>query len=131
MSPRTKGWSGKPNPLRKWGRKTTLSPAAGVGMIWPLSGSLCAMFAAKYPALRRSSISFSVTEEASHLPLEPDPTMVGGGGGGEKDESFFGHWSLGDWKAEAGRRRGEERRNLLPSYRRLKCQPSPHLCLET
>src|SRR5215216_1375881 len=89
MSPRTKGWSGKPNPLRKWGRKTTLSPAARVGMIWPLAGSLCAMFAARYPALRRSFISFSVMEEASHLPLEPDPAMVGGGGGGEKDGSFF------------------------------------------
>jgi len=44
--------------------------------------------------------------------------MVGGGGGGEKDESFFGRWSLGDWKAEARRRRAEEMRNLFPSYRR-------------
>src|SRR5215216_4107893 len=115
MSPRNKGWSGKPSPLRKWETKTTLSPAVGVGMIGPLSGSLCAMFAGRYPVLRRSSMSFSLMEEASHLPLEPDPAMVGGGGGGEKDESFFGRWSLGDGKAEAGRRRGEERRNMLPS----------------
>ena len=40
-------------------------------------------------------------EEASHLPLEPAPAMVGGGGGGgEKDGDFAGAESLGDWKAE-------------------------------
>ena len=45
-------------------------------------------------------ISFSVMEEASHLPLEPDSAMVGGGGGGgEKDRNFSGSKSLGDWKA--------------------------------
>ena len=43
------------------------------------------MVAAWYPALRRSFISFSVTEEASHLPLEPDPDMAREVGGGEKD----------------------------------------------
>ena len=59
-----------------------------------------------------------MTEEASHLPLEPDPTMVRGGGGGEEDENFSGPESLGDWKAEEIGRRGEERRNPLPSYRR-------------
>ena len=55
----------------------------------------------RYPAVRRSFIS-SVTEEASHLPLEPAPAMVGvgGGGGGEKDGDFAGVESLGDWKAE-------------------------------
>ena len=76
------------------------------------------MVAARYPTLRRSFISFSMTEEASHLPLEPDPAMVGGGGGGEEDENFSGAESLGDWKAEETGRRGEEKRNLLPSYRR-------------
>ena len=70
------------------------------------------MVASRYPVLRRSFISFSVTEEASHLPLEPDPAMVGGGGGGEEDENFLSHAeSLGI------RRRREERRNPLPSYR--------------
>ena len=44
-------------------------------------------------------ISFSITEEASHLPLEPAPAMVGVGGG-EKDGDFAGTESLGDWKAE-------------------------------
>ena len=63
-------------------------------------------------------MSFSVTEEASHFPLEPDLAMVGGGGGGgEEDGNFSGAESLADWKAEETRRRGEERRNPLPSYR--------------
>ena len=65
-----------------------------------LGRSLCAMVAARYPALRRSFIS-SMMEEASHLPLEPDPAMVGaGGGGGEEDENFSGAESLGDGKAK-------------------------------
>ena len=76
------------------------------------------MVAARYPALRRSFISFSITEEASHLTLEPDLAMVGGGGGGgEEDKNFSGAEGLGDWKAEETGRRGEERRNPLPSYR--------------
>ena len=84
------------------------------------------MLAARYPALRRSFISFSVTEEASHLPLEPDPAMLRGGGGGEEDENFLlGTEILGDWKAEEIGRRGEERRNPLPSYRQQKCQRPP------
>ena len=45
----------------------------------------------RYPALRRSVISFSVSHEASHLPLEPALAMVGvGGGGGEKGRDFAG-----------------------------------------
>jgi len=77
------------------------------------------MLAVRYPALLTSFISFFVMEEASHLPLELDSAMVGGGGGGgEKDREFLGAESLGDWKAEENRRRGEERRNLWPSYRR-------------
>ena len=84
-----------------------------------LGGSLCAMVAARYPALRRSFISFSVTEEVSHFPLESDLAMVGGGGGGgEEDRNFLGAKSLRDWKAEETGRHGEERRNPLPSYRR-------------
>ena len=40
-------------------------------------------------------------EEASHLPLEPAPAMVGGGGsGGGKDGEFAGTESLADWMAE-------------------------------
>ena len=58
------------------------------------------MVAARYPALRRYVISFSMTEEASHLPLEPDPAMVRGGGGGEEEENFSDSESLGDWKAK-------------------------------
>ena len=69
-----------------------------------LGGSLCEMVAARYPALKRSFIAFSVTKEASLLPLEPDPAMVEGGGGGKEDENFLGAKSLGDWKAkEIGR----------------------------
>ena len=42
-----------------------------------------------------------MSEEASHLPLEPTSAMVGeSGGGGEKDGDFAGAESLGDWKAE-------------------------------
>ena len=48
------------------------------------------------------------------MPLEPDPAMAGEGGGGGKDWSFFGRWSLEDWKTEAKGRRGEERMNLCP-----------------
>ena len=77
------------------------------------------MLAVRYPALRRSFFSFSIMEEASHLPLELDPAMVGGGGGGgEEDRNFSGTESLGDWKAEETGRHGEEKRNLFPSYRR-------------
>ena len=57
-------------------------------------------------------------EEAYHLPLESDPAMVGGGGAGEDDEKFSGVESLGDWKEEETGRRGEEKGNLLSSYRR-------------
>ena len=57
-------------------------------------------------------------EEVSHLPLEPASAIVGGGGGGgEKDEDFAGVESLRDWKAEEMWRRGEESKDLLPSYR--------------
>ena len=53
----------------------------------------------------------SVTEEASHLPLEPDPSMVrGGGGSGEKDKDFSGAERLGDWKAKETGRHGGGRR---------------------
>ena len=53
------------------------------------------------------------------MPLELDSAMVGGGGGGgEEDRNFSGVDSLGDWKVEETGRRGEERRNPLPSYRR-------------
>ena len=77
------------------------------------------MLAERYPTLQRSCISFSMTEGASHLPLELDPPMVGGGGGGgEKHIDFLGAESLGDWKAEETGRRGEEKKNILPSYRR-------------
>ena len=75
------------------------------------------MLAARYPTLWISFISFSVTEEASHLPLELDLAMVGGGGGGgEKDRDFTGAESLGDWKADEIGRSGEESINPLPSY---------------
>ena len=43
------------------------------------------MSADRYPTPRRPLTSFLVTEEAPHLPLEPDPDMaaeVGGGGKG-------------------------------------------------
>ena len=58
------------------------------------------MLAARYPALRRSFISFSVMKGATNLPLEPDLAMVRGGGGGEGEGNFSGTESLGDWKVE-------------------------------
>ena len=59
------------------------------------------MSAARYPALWRSAMFSSVTEEASHLPLEPALAMVGvGDGGGEKDKDFAGAEILGDLKVE-------------------------------
>ena len=68
---------------------TTLSPGSGVGITCSLVGSLCAKSTDRYPASRSSLTSFSVTEEASHLPFEPDPDMPGEFGGGGKD------WNLG------------------------------------
>ena len=55
---------------------TTLSRGFGVGMICPLAGSRWAISWAKYPASRSFVMSFSVTEEAIHLPCAPDPDMV-------------------------------------------------------
>ena len=56
---------------------TTLSLGSGVGMIYFLIGSRWVMFAAKYPASRSSLTFLSATEEAIHLPCEPDPDMAG------------------------------------------------------
>ena len=46
-----------------------------------LAGSLCLISAVKYLASRSSLMSFSITEEAIHLPCEPDPDMAGVVGG--------------------------------------------------
>ena len=54
-----------------------------------------------------------MTEEASHLTLEPDPAIAREGGDGGKDQSF-GALELGGWKTEARGRRGEKRRDLYP-----------------
>ena len=67
------------------------------------------MCAAMYPALWRCFTSFSVTEEVSHFPLEPELAMAGEGGGGEEDESFFRALELGrlegrGWKKAWGRK---------------------------
>ena len=64
---------------------TTLSLGSGVGMICFLAGSRCVMFVAKYPASLSSLMFLSVTEEAIHLPCEPDPDMAGVFGGDGKD----------------------------------------------
>jgi hypothetical protein len=60
--------------------------------------------------------SFSVTVEASHLPLEPDPAIAGVGG------SSGGDWSYGRWSLEIGRQKLEEgvkkKERFLPFYRR-------------
>ena len=56
---------------------TTLSWVFGVGTICPLAGSRWAISWAKYPASRSFVMSFSVTEEAIHLPCAPNPDMVG------------------------------------------------------
>ena len=89
------------------------------------------MSAARYPALRRFFTSFSVTEEASHLPLEPDPAMAGEGGGGGEEGSFF--WALRAW--EIGRLRLEEgvgkRGGICCPLIGGKNANRPHLCLET
>ena len=64
---------------------TTLSLGSGVGITCFLARSLCAMSVDRYPASQSSLTSFSVKEEASHLPVEPDPDMAGEVGGGGKD----------------------------------------------
>ena len=55
---------------------TTLSLGFGVRMIFPLAGSWWAIYFARYPASRSLVMSFSLTEEAMHLPCPPDPAMV-------------------------------------------------------
>ena len=47
------------------------------------------MCAAMYPALWRCFTSFSVTEEVSHFPLEPELAMAGEDGGGGEEMKFF------------------------------------------
>ena len=99
--PRTKGWSGKPSPRRKWGRNTTLSWGLGVGMSCPFSGSRYAMSLDKYPAFLSFLMCPSVTEETIHLP--PAPDMVGEG----RDEMReLGRWSSSArrWISKGGRR---------------------------
>ena len=63
------------------------------------------MSAARYPVLQRYLTSFSVMEEASHFPLEPDPAMAGEGGGGGEEGSFFRAlraWEIGRLRLEEG-----------------------------
>ena len=55
---------------------TSLSLGFGVGMIFPLAGSQWVIYFARYPASRSLVMSFSLTEEAIHLPCPPDPDMV-------------------------------------------------------
>ena len=55
---------------------TTLSLGFRVGTICPLAGSRWAIYFARYLASRSSVMSFSLTEEAIHLPCAPDPDMV-------------------------------------------------------
>src|SRR3990170_6709042 len=88
MSPWTNGWRGNPNSGTKWGMNTTLSWGLGVGMICPLAGSRWAISLAKYPASRSFVMSFSLMEEAIHLPCASDPDMVGMLLRGEKDENL-------------------------------------------
>src|SRR3954464_9579539 len=88
MSPRTKGWSGKPSPRRKWGRKTTLSSGLGVGRSCPALGSRCGMSLDRYPAFLSFLIWLSVKEETIHLP--PAPDIAGEGRGGKCE---LGRWS--------------------------------------
>ena len=76
MSPRSKGWRGNPNPWTKWGLNTTLSLGFGVGTICPLAGRRWAIYFTRYPASRSLVMSFSLTEEAIHLPCPPDPDMA-------------------------------------------------------
>ena len=56
------------------------------------------IFLARYPAYRSFLISFSLTEEASHLPCAPDPDMVG---------VLFGRkrWVLGHWSSRMNEQR--------------------------
>ena len=57
------------------GEEHDLSWGPEVGMIFPASGSRCAISAAKYPAARRFVMCSSLTVEATHLP--PAPYMFG------------------------------------------------------
>src|SRR3954471_11025572 len=104
MSPLTKARRGNPNPRTKWGMKTTLSLGFGVGTICPLAGSRWANSFARYPASRSLVMSFSLTEEAIHLPCAPDPDMVGVLTWGGKDENLGA--GAREWRRQRERRRG-------------------------
>src|SRR3990170_5778152 len=101
MSPRTKGWRGNPNRRTKWGINTTLSLGFGVGTICPLAGSRWAISLARYPASRSLVMSFSLTEEAIHLPCAPDPDMV---------ECFLEAGKMRTWALELENGRAERER---------------------
>ena len=81
---------------------TTLSSGFGVGMTCPGVGSMCVISAVKYLASRRSLMSFSVTEEAIHLPWELDPAIAGEVGVKGK----IGTGTLEPKDVEAGREEG-------------------------
>ena len=122
MRPRTKGWRANPSPRRKWGINTTLSPDFGVGMTYPGVGSLCVISAVKYLASRRSLMSFSVMEEAIHLPWEPYPAMSREVG--VKGKIGIGALELED--VEAGREEGAGKRDRsLSFYKGSECQATP------
>ena len=68
------------------------------------------------PTSQSSLTSFSVMEEASHLPLKPDPDMAGEVFGSGKIEVWV--LELEDGKAGEGRRRGEKRGIFMLLYRK-------------
>ena len=73
--PADKWVEGKSQSADEVGKKTTLSWGSGVGMIFPASGSRCAISAARYPASHSFVMFSSIMEETIHLP--PAPDMLG------------------------------------------------------
>ena len=96
----------------KWGINTTLSLGFRVGTICPLARSRWAVYFARYLASRRLVMSFSLTEEAIHLPCTLDLDMV---------ECFLKAEKMRTWALELDNGRAErekawvkERNHLSP-----------------
>ena len=85
----------------KWGLNTTLSLGFRVGTICPLARSRWAIYFARYLGSRSLVMSFSLTEEAIHLPCPPDPDMV---------ECFLEAEKMRTWALELEEGRAEEER---------------------
>ena len=103
---------------------TTLSLGFGVGTTCPWAGRRWAISFAKYPAARSSVMSFSLTEEAIHLPWPPDPDMVECQVEWEEDENLGA--GAQDWKDEGREKAWEKKGESLSPYKGSEYRTPPH-----